>query len=385
MRVTIDAVGIREGGGASVLTELLHWLPVVRPQWQWDVYLLDRHLRNFDDPQVPEQVSLYPTSRGNNGFGRIWWVTRELPRLLRRQGADVVLSFANIGSNRPVVPQVVYCQQLLAFSDTGNASRSLVRRVRLRLLQRSIRRGLPASSAVIVQTTGMREEIVARFPALATKVHVIPSGFRTPSSQPQVRPELAAMIERAARPRLIYVSALLPHKNHCELLGAVRLLMASHPTVSLLLTVDLQKTTKQERVRRAVLEHLNDSGLRERVTCMGHLSADEVDYALRRADLLVFPSLAESFGLPLAEAIAAQCPIAASDLPYAHEVAGDAAVYFNPSDERSMAQCIKGVLNDDEKIRQLKEAASFRREMFLYERIAERVAGVLEDAILRPD
>jgi glycosyltransferase involved in cell wall biosynthesis len=378
MRVTIDAVGIREGGGASILTELLRWLPIIRPQWQWDVYLLDRRLRSFDDPDVPNQVSLCPTSVGNTVLGRFWWVYQQLPRLLYKQGTDVLLSFANIGSVRPVVPQVIYCQQLLAFTDTGNASRSFFRRVRLRLLQRAIRRGLPASSAVIVQTKGMREEVMARFPALATKLHIIPSGFRTPSPQPSVRPEVAVMIERAPRPRIAYISLLLPHKNHVALVKAMALLVEAHPFASLLLTIDLQLSTKHEQTRRSVDEHIERLRISDHVICTGQITADEVDYLLRQADILVFPSLAESFGLPLAEAMAAGCPIAAADRAYAREVAGDAAVYFDPTDESAIASCLAGILRDADRMAQLKEGALRRQYIFSYKRIAEQIARVLE-------
>ena len=61
---------------------------------------------------------------------------------------------------------------------------------------------------------------------------------------------------------------------------------------------------------------------------------------------MVFPSLAESFGLPLVEAMAAGCPVAAADRPYAREVAGPAAVYFDPLDPRALAECVIGVLGD---------------------------------------
>jgi glycosyltransferase involved in cell wall biosynthesis len=62
---------------------------------------------------------------------------------------------------------------------------------------------------------------------------------------------------------------------------------------------------------------------------MGAPGKSEVMKELQISDMLVFPSLCESFGLPLVEAISVNKPIVAADLPYAHEVAKDCAVYFS--------------------------------------------------------
>src|ERR1043165_6961026 len=107
--VALDAIGIREGGGAAVLAELLHWLPRVRPDWHWHVFLFDRHLRQFDDPPVGPNVVLESTRHGHSGAGRLLWVNWLLPRRLRRLRANLLFSFANLGSSRPPVAQVVYC------------------------------------------------------------------------------------------------------------------------------------------------------------------------------------------------------------------------------------------------------------------------------------
>jgi glycosyltransferase involved in cell wall biosynthesis len=93
---------------------------------------------------------------------------------------------------------------------------------------------------------------------------------------------------------------------------------------------------------------------------------------------MVFPSLYVSFGLPIVEAMSVGCPVAAADLPYAHELAGSVAKYFNPHSPRCIAACILDILQDDEKRRALKEAALGRAPQFAYDSIAERIAVVLE-------
>ena len=68
----------------------------------------------------------------------------------------------------------------------------------------------------------------------------------------------------------------------------------------------------------------------------------------KNAQLFVFPSLYEGFGLPPLEAMACRCPIAVSDLPVLKEVCGDAAIYFNPESEEDMAAKIINICEDNE-------------------------------------
>jgi glycosyltransferase involved in cell wall biosynthesis len=123
-----------------------------------------------------------------------------------------------------------------------------------------------------------------------------------------------------------------------------------------------------------------DAGAANRIVWLGILSSAEVHYLLTKADVMVFPSLAESFGLPLAEAMAAGCPIVAADLPYAHDVAGAAALYFEPADPADLAQRTIEVLTDESTRKQLVAAGAAQRNRFCYADIAERLARILSGA-----
>ena len=97
--------------------------------------------------------------------------------------------------------------------------------------------------------------------------------------------------------------------------------------------------------------------------------------------LLLFPSMEESFGLELAEAMAAGCPIAASDLAYAHDVAGEAAVYFDPRSPHNMARTVINVLQSPALADVLRAEGAKRKGLYSYEKIASSIAEVLEQAV----
>src|SRR5438046_5026541 len=85
-------------------------------------------------------------------------------------------------------------------------------------------------------------------------------------------------------------------------------------------------------------------------------------YAL--ADAFVFPSLYEGFGLPVLEAMARGVPVACSDASSLPEVAGDAAVLFDPHDQSAIARALERLLGDPDEAERLRSAGRRRAGLF---------------------
>jgi len=372
MFVAIDAVGIRSGGGPAVLCELLHWLPVVRPDWTFHVFVLPRNQREFDDPPVAASVTLESVNAAQTDIDRLRWLAHRLPQRVRQLGADVLFCFANIGCLRPAAPQVSYCHQMLAFHEEL-AGPNLYTRLRLRFIRLCLLRGAAASATVIVQTEAMRREVLRAKPSLGDRILVIPAGHRTSADAFVVRPAKVRPLDEPGYPKLIYFAHLVEYKNHPVLVQALRWIRAEFPEVKLFLSVD-----RRQRQARRLLRVVEEAGVAPHVVWLGSLNPAEVNYSLSRSHLMVYPSLAESFGLPLVEAMAAGCPIAAADLPYAHEVAGGAAAYFDPCSPESLAQCVVQTLRASFDHGWPAATARERSRLFDYSRITEAIAKVLE-------
>ena len=385
MKIAIDAVGIRFGGGAAVLEEMLQWLPIVRPTWTWHVFVLPETEREFSMPDLSPLVQIEEV--GSRGLiGRAHWICCGLPKGLRRIGADAVFAFANIGQPHSDVPQVIFCHQMLAVSNTQQSTQSWVQLLRIKTIRFLIARGIRATSAVIVQTSTMKRCLQDLLPKEALHIFVVPSGWRTAPKISQIRLEKRRLIAVQGYPKLIYVAHPYEHKNHVLLVAAMMSIRKIFPQVKLLLTVPPPGQHVAEPVSmKIVLDNLYESvraaDMEGSVLWLGTLNPDEVDYALRASTLMVFPSLCESFGLPLVEAMAAGCPIAAADLPYAREVAGDAAVYFPPDSSMRMAQCLCDVLANKPDLERLRTAGRQRSGRYSYSTISNQVAEVLENAI----
>jgi glycosyltransferase involved in cell wall biosynthesis len=382
MLVAIDAVGIRGHGAAAILSELLCSLPMARPTWQWHAFLFERRLREFDQPPLPDRVTIETTSLGNTGLGRLAWLYYHLPNRLRQLRADVLFSFANLGAAWPSCPQVVFLHQLNALQATPDVPYNLVARARWRILRYFIRVGALASKAIMVQTRSMSETLLTLEPGLRGRVHVIPSGARTVNGSLPVSSSVARFSNDSAHPRLVYVSHPSEHKNHETLLKGFARIKEVYPAATLALTLERRD---HPNVRYAEFVHRFEqlaSAMRieDNISWLGILAPHEVAFALRQADLLVFPSRSESFGLPLVEAMAVGCPVAAADLPYAHDVCDHAATYFDAYDSESLANCVIGVLRNECERHRLAALGLERSLLFSYHLIAERIAAVLEAA-----
>jgi glycosyltransferase involved in cell wall biosynthesis len=154
---------------------------------------------------------------------------------------------------------------------------------------------------------------------------------------------------------LFYPANPWKHKNHEVLLRALRLLRDERRR-----RLDVVLSGFGQDERSTVLALAESHGVREQVHPVGYLSVEELAYLYRHADMLVFPSLFEGFGIPLVEAMTVGCPIAAANVTSLPEIGGDAAEYFDPTSPAAAAAAIERVL-DDERWRETLRARGFRR------------------------
>ncbi len=148
--------------------------------------------------------------------------------------------------------------------------------------------------------------------------------------------------------RLVYVSLYAEHKNLATLLEAIRLLNRDGGRKFLLKTTvnPAWKDAAWTTTYRDDLALAGQPGVAPWVEFVGPFDRAEALRLYRGADIFVFPSLVESFGHPLAEAMAAGLPIAAADTPVNREVCGSAAEYFEPFSPEDLASKVTRLASD---------------------------------------
>jgi glycosyltransferase involved in cell wall biosynthesis len=242
-----------------------------------------------------------------------------------------------------------------------------------------IERVLPALvrrlTRVITVSESSKRDIVEHARVSEERVHVIPHGVDTERFQPcdWRRGERPAARHGVRGPYVLYVSRIEhPGKNHVRLIRAFRAMKRDRglPHQLLLAGSDWSGAA-------AVHEVAREGGTPGDVVFAGFVPDEEIVDLYRSADMLVFPSLYEGFGMPILEAMACGTPVACSNTSSLPEVAGDAAVTFDPEDESAIALAMTVILEHPDFTRQLTERGLARARRFTWSRAAEETLAVL--------
>jgi glycosyltransferase involved in cell wall biosynthesis len=196
----------------------------------------------------------------------------------------------------------------------------------------------------------------------AAKIDVVQEGAGLgDGAAPTPEPELRARLGLGSDPLVLSVSARRGHKNLDRLIAA----MARVPSATLVLPG--YPTPFDERLRAAAAE----AGVADRVAFCGWVSDADLEGLYAAATCLVFPSLAEGFGLPILEAMARGVPVACSGVSALPEVAGDAALLFDPTSTEAIAGAINALLADPALRSRLVARGHERAKQFSWDRAAE--------------
>ncbi|MGI8437851.1 MAG: glycosyltransferase family 4 protein [Chthoniobacterales bacterium] len=183
----------------------------------------------------------------------------------------------------------------------------------------------------------------------------------------------------SGRPILVSQFNLEPRKNLSALLSAVKVLRADFPQLKLVLFGRGLVTPERERRFAELVEELE---LGEAIARLGVISDERLRQLYRRADIFVFPSLYEGFGLPLLEALACGACVLASATPALTEVAGGAAALADHvSDPAELARALAELLRDPARQRALRAAGPRRAREFPLERMVRRTWETYQDVL----
>jgi len=201
-----------------------------------------------------------------------------------------------------------------------------------------------------------------------------------------VNPKFQAIVEKNERdavkkkyeiPKkyLLYVGNFLPHKNLKNLVAAYNLLPENiKDEYSLVLGGGGPKISSRGGEQSGL------SDLQSIITS-GNILDEDLPALYSGAELFVFPSLYEGFGLPPLEAMACGCPVISSNTSSMPEVLGDAALFFNPNHIGEMSLAIRKILEDEHLRNSFRQKGHERAKLFTSEKMAERMLAIFESVI----
>ncbi len=307
---------------------------------------------------------------------RLEWVRGEqqhVPRIADRLGADLIHSLASTAPlwSRAVRVTTVHDLNFKLAPDAHFGLRGLGMGL---LVPAAVRR----SRRVIVDAASTRDDLGTHLHTSPSKVDVVPlAADRNIAVTPTPAAELRKRLGLGERAVVLSVSAKRPHKNLARLLEAIAAIaQAQRP----LLVLPGYATPHEQELR----ERARALGIESDVVFLGWIAAADLEGLYALAEVVVFCSLYEGFGLPVLEAMARGIPVVTSDRSSLPEVAGDAALLVDPEDPAAIRAGIERVLGDGALAQRLSEAGRLRAATFSWERTAELTAASYARAILRP-
>jgi glycosyltransferase involved in cell wall biosynthesis len=185
-------------------------------------------------------------------------------------------------------------------------------------------------------------------------------------------------IREITEPFILYIGRLEKKKNTAGLVEAYARILNELKTNNELQNLKLVLVGGPGYGFEEVQEKIKKYNLEDRVIMPGWLSGEELARLLKLAELFVFPSFYEGFGLPILEAMACGCSVVASHLASIPEVGGDAIEYFDPHNIEDMSDKIAKVLINKNLQEELRKRGFERVKNFSWEKCARETLNVLE-------
>lgn len=362
MRIGINATFLYEKPtGACIFTrEVSKAMSVIHKEM-----LIFSPLANNDLPlyyvyKVP--YGLKGSQRFSNNIYRFFYINTLLPLLCKLKGIDVlycpILEFPFI----PSVPLVVHIHDLhfIHFpSEFGLAAPRM--RLSLRILKKS-------ASRIIVSSQFVKRELLD-MNIDKDRIDVVPLAYNSNLFRPvpdNLKKDFFKKYKLKER-FILFVGSLFPYKNLKVLIEAFSKIKNQIPHC--LVVVGRREFSTGSLV--------ND----ERILYMDYVAAEDLPFFYSCADLFVYPSLREGFGIPPLEAMACGTPVISSNKGSLPEVVGNAGILFDPEDSENLSELVLMVLNNEGLRKEMIENGLSHVKKFSWEKTAKAILKSCERAL----
>jgi glycosyltransferase involved in cell wall biosynthesis len=298
-----------------------------------------------------------------NSKNKLIWDYALLPRAVRRHQLDLLFCPKNILPFGAGVKSVITVHDLAYYENSFRAYKWLDTMYMRRMIRSSVRR----ADGIIAISEHTKKDILRTFEVPeSTPIKVIHEAASPAFSPGRGEDILAACRRKYALegPFFFYAGSISPRKNLERTVRAFARIAGDIPHSFVI-------TGGRRWGGTGFLEEVNDSGVSDRVRILGQVSEDDLISLYSMADFSVYPSLYEGFGLPIVEAMSCGCPVACADSTCLPEVAGEAALFFDPLSEDSIAEALLSLASNSKIADYYRDKAIRRAAEFSWPRVAK--------------
>ncbi|MEX1003028.1 MAG: glycosyltransferase family 1 protein [Crocinitomicaceae bacterium] len=300
------------------------------------------------------------------------WFNHSITRALRKHQPDVFLSPDGYLSLRTSTPQIAVIHDLNFEhhpEDLPKAARNYLKTYFPKFAEKA--------KHIITVSEFSKKDIVNTYGISPNKITVAYNGASdafvplSEAAKKNAREKFAGGQEY-----FVFVGALHPRKNVNRLFEAFDQFKKESNSKTHLVIVG-EKLWKDQSVEEAY----EKMQFKNEVHFTGHLPLERLAKAVGGAKALVFPSYFEGFGIPLVEAMKADCPILCGNLTALPEIAGDAAILINPYSVTDISSGLEKIDQDEALRKQLIEKGRERAKAFSWDTTAEKIWEVVENTV----
>jgi len=303
---------------------------------------------------------------------RILWEQVRLPQRVREDRVDVLHAAGYVMPLRCPCPVVATIHDVLALTRPGLCKTTNVAHYTM-----LIRQTLRSARRIAVSSTATREEILRCAAVDASKIEVVYPGIDEPFFKPPTGTALDRVRERHALsfPFVLFVGNLEPKKNIPFLIEAFSAMKTRRNIRHRLLLAG-----KLGWKTRAITNAVEASPCAGEIVRLGYVPREDVPGLYALADLFVFPSICEGFGIPPLESMAAGTPVVASRAEALVEVLGDAALCVRAEWAYELETAMYKVLSNEFLRVLLRERGKARARRYSWRKTAEQMIRLYQQA-----
>lgn len=351
------------GGTETYAVSLIRALAAGNPGDEF-VAFLNRNAADLDLGGTKNLIRVVCPVDARNRFRRYLFEQTKFPGVAGGRSLDVLHSLGYVGPFRTVCPQVVTIHDL-NYVRQGETMNPLRRTA----LEFFVGKTAARCGHVITVSEASKADILRHLEIPPSKVSVV---YEAASDEVGVLPLKECDCElrrhRVHRPYIAALGGASRHKNTARLLRVFARL-SQERTEDLVLMGRLPGGNE-------IMKTIDGLGIGNRVHLTGFLPRRELNVLIQNARMFVFPSLYEGFGLPLLEAQKLGVPVACSDRGALSEIAGGAAILFDPESEESMGSSLLQGLRSERMLSEFKERGIGNAARFSWAKAARETMGI---------
>lgn len=330
MKVGIEAQRLlrkHKHGMDMVALHLIEELPRIAPEHEYVVFV-----RPGEDEQVLERLHNVKIVRVKSlnyaDWEQIW-----LPRAIAKEQVDVMHFTSNTASMNCPVPFILTLHDIIYLEPSQAKSKSFYQRLGAVYRKWNVPLVTRKASKVVTVSGFEYRQIAHALPAIEEKLSFIYNAVDTNFGILQSKNSqlLKALPERF----YFFLGNTDPKKNTANVLKAF-----VHYRKNLRGTLKLVMGDFSRSYLQDLLAQANALDLQDEIVTLGYISNQDLPVIYKKATGFLYPSLRESFGIPILEAMACGCPVITSNTSSMPEIAGDAAILVSPSDVNGIGQSL---------------------------------------------